>query len=600
MATYGQGQMLGSGINPESFKQDYSGFANAAAMQAQGIANLGQSIGGAIQDYGKFKKQQQQDERDVQKSKSVAKAIGDLIPDLKPTLQNSLMLLDNKELPLSQRKAEADAISDILTLGIGAITNKQKLDLERSQIEAATNEANARAAAEAGAEPPTKEFALPTGGRQAFQWNSQIKKYVPVQVDMEGGGVLPPAQGVSLVDLVKGFEGFNPKAYGDFKQTSIGYGTRGKPGEIITEEEANNRLQTELAGHAKNIQNAAAAQGITLNENQFNALTSFDFNTGRGADLINRFGKDPQQLASKMLEYTKAGGQDLPGLVKRRQIEAALFLGGQPTVTPAQGRVGFTPDKIEKTETFRPATAEESAMYGGMPGQMSSTGKFIPINLPSGFSIEQTPGGGLTVVQGAGVGGKQAAQKAASEAYKMKNATALSQELNRLEDTTQDMVPGVAGSVARMAGERIPGTDLAARKATIDRVVSTLTLQSLQDMRNSSPTGASLGNISNMDVGLLRDSASALSNAQNPEEFQRELTRLQNLQYEIIYGKESVLRDKLSKKEITQTQFDEAMAAAPKRFIDERGQIQFRNTAAPTNNAPDTGLDALEAKHPSP
>jgi hypothetical protein len=52
MATYGQGQMLGSGINPESFKQDYSGFANAAAMQAQGIANLGKSIGGMIQDYG--------------------------------------------------------------------------------------------------------------------------------------------------------------------------------------------------------------------------------------------------------------------------------------------------------------------------------------------------------------------------------------------------------------------------------------------------------------------------------------------------------------------------------------------------------------------
>lgn len=139
MAIYGRGQMLGSGINPESFKQDYSGFANAAAMQAQGIASLGQSIGGAIQDYGKFKKQQQQDERDVQKSKSVAKAIGDLIPDLKPTLQNSLMLLDNKELPLSQRKAEADAISDILTLGIGAITNKQKMAIDLAQIEATRN-----------------------------------------------------------------------------------------------------------------------------------------------------------------------------------------------------------------------------------------------------------------------------------------------------------------------------------------------------------------------------------------------------------------------------------------------------------------------------
>jgi hypothetical protein len=56
MATYGRGQMLGSGINPESFKQDYSGFADAAATQAQGLANLGASIGGVIKDFGEQKK----------------------------------------------------------------------------------------------------------------------------------------------------------------------------------------------------------------------------------------------------------------------------------------------------------------------------------------------------------------------------------------------------------------------------------------------------------------------------------------------------------------------------------------------------------------
>ena len=56
MATYGRGQMLGSGINPESFKQDYSGFARAAEIQAQGMANLGASISGVIKDFGEQKK----------------------------------------------------------------------------------------------------------------------------------------------------------------------------------------------------------------------------------------------------------------------------------------------------------------------------------------------------------------------------------------------------------------------------------------------------------------------------------------------------------------------------------------------------------------
>ena len=58
MATYGRGQMLGSGINPESFKQDYSGFARAAETQAQGMADLGASIGGVIKDFGEQKKEQ--------------------------------------------------------------------------------------------------------------------------------------------------------------------------------------------------------------------------------------------------------------------------------------------------------------------------------------------------------------------------------------------------------------------------------------------------------------------------------------------------------------------------------------------------------------
>ena len=48
MATYGRGQMLGSGINPESFKQDYSGFARAGETQGQMYAQMGKDVGGMI------------------------------------------------------------------------------------------------------------------------------------------------------------------------------------------------------------------------------------------------------------------------------------------------------------------------------------------------------------------------------------------------------------------------------------------------------------------------------------------------------------------------------------------------------------------------
>ena len=76
MAAYGKGQMLGSGINPESFKLDFSGFADAAKMQAQGLSNLGQSIGGAIQNYGEVKKEQKKvDAYNKASAKSIEAAI---------------------------------------------------------------------------------------------------------------------------------------------------------------------------------------------------------------------------------------------------------------------------------------------------------------------------------------------------------------------------------------------------------------------------------------------------------------------------------------------------------------------------------------------
>lgn len=51
-----------------------------------------------------------------------------------------------------------------------------------------------------------------------------------------------------IYDFVRKQEGFNPKAYWDNKQWSIGYGTRAAgPDEVIDETEGQRRLTSELA-----------------------------------------------------------------------------------------------------------------------------------------------------------------------------------------------------------------------------------------------------------------------------------------------------------------------------------------------------------------
>lgn len=130
----------------------------------------------------------------------------------------------------------------------------------------------------------------------------------------------------TLVDAVKEMETFIPEAYGDYKQTSVGYGTRAKSdGEVLTQEEADARLREELTMHAGRIDTAAQKAGLKLTDNQRNALISFDFNTGSGAYLLETSAGDLSEVKRRLKLYTKAGGEELKGLVNRRKREAAMF-----------------------------------------------------------------------------------------------------------------------------------------------------------------------------------------------------------------------------------------------------------------------------------
>jgi TP901 family phage tail tape measure protein len=151
------------------------------------------------------------------------------------------------------------------------------------------------------------------------------------QAGYSAGNINNSGLSQGLMDFVKKQEGFKAGAYSDYGQMSIGYGTKAKIGELgtISEEEASNRLAEELKSHADRIENAAKEYGITLNQNQKDALTSFDYNTGKGVNLLSRFKGEFessfQALGSKMLEYNKAGGEFLFGLAERRKKEVAIF-----------------------------------------------------------------------------------------------------------------------------------------------------------------------------------------------------------------------------------------------------------------------------------
>ncbi|MFA6788951.1 MAG: lysozyme [Arcobacteraceae bacterium] len=133
------------------------------------------------------------------------------------------------------------------------------------------------------------------------------------------------------LNLIQHFESLVLNAYQDSVGVwTIGWGHTGTDvteGKIITEEEAESLLQEDLIKFEKAVNDLVS---IELNENQFAALVSFAFNLGIGnlqsSTLLKLVNSNDSFNASKeFVKWSKAGGQRLSGLVKRRLSERNLF-----------------------------------------------------------------------------------------------------------------------------------------------------------------------------------------------------------------------------------------------------------------------------------
>lgn len=139
---------------------------------------------------------------------------------------------------------------------------------------------------------------------------------------------LPTGISDRLLSFVKSKEGFDKKAFWDYHQWSVGYGSVAKyPNEVISESEATARLAKELQVHAGAVDSAAKSAALNFTEGQRDALISYSYNCGSGAvkKLINSVHGDSSKISSAIANGIKtAGGKVLPGLAARRSAEAQL------------------------------------------------------------------------------------------------------------------------------------------------------------------------------------------------------------------------------------------------------------------------------------
>ena len=152
--------------------------------------------------------------------------------------------------------------------------------------------------------------------------------------------IRPRAIGPAGIALIKRFEGCARRrgdgmieAYPDPGSGgvpwTIGWGATGpgiNPGTVWSQEQCDARLARDLERYAAEV---ARAIGLApTSQQQFDALTSFHYNTGalpRSTLLRRHRTGDFAGAAAEFARWKHAGGRVLAGLVRRRAAEARLY-----------------------------------------------------------------------------------------------------------------------------------------------------------------------------------------------------------------------------------------------------------------------------------
>lgn len=129
--------------------------------------------------------------------------------------------------------------------------------------------------------------------------------------------------------MIKAWEGCRLKAYRcPAGVWTIGYGhTEGvKAGMTITQQQADAMFDEEIEKFEKQVRPLVA--DVALTQNQYDSLVSLAYNIGVGtlrkSTLLKKVKSNPNDptIRTAFMQWIRGGGKILPGLQKRREMEA--------------------------------------------------------------------------------------------------------------------------------------------------------------------------------------------------------------------------------------------------------------------------------------
>lgn len=191
------------------------------------------------------------------------------------------------------------------------------------------------------------------------------------------------------LSVIKEFEGLRLSAYRcPAGIMTIGYGhtsAAGSPtvtsGLVISRDDAERILRADL-GQYENAVNKYVEANLT--QNQFDALVCFTYNIGVGAlaksTLVKKINAGKlDEAPAEFMKWTRGGGRELPGLIRRRRAEVKLWRGLSDDDVAPLSETRFTPDAPRPKRTITQSKEANGAAIAGSAGAIAIAQEVIPV-----------------------------------------------------------------------------------------------------------------------------------------------------------------------------------------------------------------------------
>jgi hypothetical protein len=583
--------LLGQSINPALFVQDYSGFTKAAAIQAQGMQNLGQQIQDVAKDYATNKKEESKLNAIAKVGKtqleSALNLYGDKIPGLREKLAPTIAAFADPNRSAVEKATLAQVAGDELNNYLNFSLKQQELGVnERIRQTAAlataardrATEAYRAAQLKAKDETSYKESTI----TQDINGETYTKN---VLLDPSTGSRYDPDTMIRIGDTVKYMSGQS--------------GWEGGQAPTTTQNVSFN--SSNLSQNLKPLSSAFEDAGKAYNvpPTLLAAIAELETGNGTSSAFINKknamgvsdktgpisFGSPVEsiyKMASLLGQGINEGTGPYAGVKSIQDIAniyAPIGAENDPNGTNSSWASGVTANiqKLSKqpTQVAPETTASNSTQTTPLEPVPRGARKKSSTEVTT---IDPTTGK-VTITRG----GSEPNKTAVAAAAQKKQTT---EGMAQFNDLAANLIPqlekqssGVISAIGRAASAYIPTSESQAIQDDLGTVKNYLSRDYINTLRASSPTGSAGGQITENEWPRYERQYGVLDISRDPRKNIENLQKIAFYQFNSIHGTPSERSELLKNGKIT----PEQNAQVEQMYVDMRQRLHF----------PDSGIKGV-------